>query len=229
MSGKHILIADDEPRIGEVLAAYLEREGFRISIAETAARALELALGERPDLMILDLTLPDGSGLDVFRDVQAEASIPTIILTARADEIDRIVGLEMGADDYVTKPFSPREVSARVRAVLRRATRDPEERREEALRVGDLTLDPQAHEVRVGGSLIAVTPAEFRILQAFFAHAGQVLTREELLDILDDTGTIYERTLDRHVNNLRRKIESDIESPQYILTVYGVGYKLRRE
>ncbi|TAM75445.1 response regulator transcription factor [bacterium] len=229
MSGKHILIADDEPRIGEVLAAYLQREGFRISLAETAARALELALGERPDLMILDLTLPDGSGLDVFRDVQAEASIPTIILTARADEIDRIVGLEMGADDYVTKPFSPREVSARVRAVLRRTTREPEERREEPLHVGDLMLDSQAHEVRVGGDLVPVTPAEFRILQAFFAHAGQVLTREELLDILDDTGTIYERTLDRHVNNLRRKIETDVERPQYILTVYGVGYKLRRE
>jgi len=229
MTIRHVLITDDEPQIGEVLSAYLQREGFRVSVTGTAGEAMELALRERPDLMILDLTLPDGSGLDVFRSVQTEARIPTIFLTARSDEVDRIVGLELGADDYVTKPFSPREVSARVQAVLRRAGRNTaDERAAEVMRVGDLALDVEAHEVRVNGQPISVTRAEFRILRAFFTHAGQVLTREDLLNILDDAGSIYERTLDRHINNLRRKIEPDVENPKYIVTVFGVGYKLQR-
>ncbi|HVA38988.1 MAG TPA: response regulator transcription factor [Candidatus Dormibacteraeota bacterium] len=230
-AAKHILIVDDEPQIGEVLGAYLQREGFSTSTAESVAQAIETVEQENPDLMILDLTLPDGSGLDVFRAVHAERALPTIMLTARSDEIDRIVGLELGADDYITKPFSPREVVARVRAVLRRSGHEPPEgtRDEKGLQVGDLVVDEQAHEVRLAGRSITVTPAEFRILLVLALHAGQVLTRAQLLDLINDEGTIYERTLDRHINNLRRKIEPDVENPTYILTVYGVGYKMRKD
>ncbi|HVA38985.1 MAG TPA: response regulator transcription factor [Candidatus Dormibacteraeota bacterium] len=227
MVAQHILVVDDEPQIGEVLSAYLQREGFTTSVAMTAADALTAARDSRPDLLILDLTLPDGSGLDVFRSLTETQPLPTIILTARSDEVDRIVGLEIGADDYITKPFSPREVVARVRAVLRRAL--PESHGEHApagIRVRDLMIDEQAHEVRLEGCPVALTPSEFRILVALARHAGQVLTRAQLLDALHDDGSIYERTLDRHINNLRKKIEPDADNPSYVVTVFGVGYKM---
>ena len=230
MSGQRILLVDDEAQIGEVLSKYLEREGYATTVAGTAAEALATAESQRPDLLILDLNLPDGSGLDVFRTLTAQEPLPTIMLTARSEEIDRVVGLELGADDYITKPFSPREVVARVRAVLRRSSGEHgEERAVKMLRVRDLTIDAQAHEVRIGDRAVTLTPSEFRIIVALATNAGQVLTRSQLLDALHDDGSIYERTLDRHINNLRKKIEPDPENPSYVVTVFGVGYKMRKE
>lgn len=229
---KRILIVDDEPQIGEVLSAYLRQESFDTVVRGTVEGALDEVARHRPDIMILDITLPDGSGLDILRRAGAEQRIPAIMLTARSEEVDRIVGLELGADDYVVKPFSPREVVARVRAVLRRVGENNgalEDGMPGAVRVRDLEIDEGAHEVRVGGMAVSVTPAEFRILTVLVQNAGQVLTRSQLLDLVHDDGSIFERTLDRHINNLRRKIEPRPEEPSYIVTVYGVGYKLRKD
>lgn len=225
---KRVLVVDDEPQIGEVLHAYLEREGFDPVVRTTVKDALAEVQSSPPDLAILDITLPDGNGLDVLRSV-SERRIPVIMLTARTEEIDRIVGLELGADDYITKPFSAREVVARVRAVLRRSTAtEGGQSNGHHIRVGALEIDPGAHEVRMGGSPISLTPAEFRILTVLAEHPGQVFTRSQLLDKLDDDGSIFERTLDRHINNLRRKIEPNAAEPEYVLTVYGVGYKMKK-
>jgi DNA-binding response OmpR family regulator len=165
----------------------------------------------------------------VLRSV-SERRIPVIMLTARTEEIDRIVGLEMGADDYITKPFSPREVMARVRAVLRRAdgAGDGGPSNGHHMRIGALEIDPAAHEARMAGNPVSLTPAEFRILTVLAERPGQVFTRSQLLDRLDDEGSIFERTLDRHINNLRRKIEPNAAEPEYVLTVYGVGYKMKK-
>ena len=227
-AGKRILIVDDEPQIGEVLSAYLKQESFETVVCQTAAAALAELDRQRPDMMILDITLPDGSGLDILRRGVKSHRIPTIMLTGRSDEVDRVVGLELGADDYIVKPFSPREVVARVRAVMRRVEREVEDTGQ-ALRVKDLEIDEGPHEVRVAGSVVSITPAEFRILQVLAQNAGHVLTRAQLLDLVHDDGSIFERTLDRHINNLRRKIEPNPEDPVYIVTVYGVGYKLRKD
>jgi DNA-binding response OmpR family regulator len=227
--GKRVLIVDDEPQIGDVLSAYLAREGFTVSTHTTAEGGLAAITATPPDVVLLDLTLPDGNGLDLLQDLRAR-NIPTLIVSARSDEVERVVGLELGADDYITKPFSPREVVARLRAVLRRVRspsgdESPPHRR---VRVGDLEIDKDSHEVFVAGKEIHLTPTEFRILALLAEHPGQVFTRSQMLDALHDDGNIYERTLDRHVNNLRRKIEPDHENPTYILTVYGVGYKIRK-
>ncbi|HET9392456.1 MAG TPA: response regulator transcription factor [Candidatus Rubrimentiphilum sp.] len=227
-AGKRILIVDDEAQIGEVLSAYLQQESFEVVVCQTVATALAELERQRPDMMILDITLPDGSGLDILRRGVKSHRIPTIMLTARSDEVDRVVGLELGADDYIVKPFSPREVVARVRAVMRRVDREAEDT-SQALRVKDLEIDEGAHEVRVAGSVVPITPAEFRILQVLAQNAGHVLTRAQLLDLVHDDGSIFERTLDRHINNLRRKIEPNPEDPVYVVTVYGVGYKLRKD
>lgn len=228
---KRILIVDDEPQIGEVVSAYLKQESFDTVVRGNVASALAEIDQHRPDMMILDITLPDGSGLDILRRSVEGRRIPTIMLTARSEEVDRIVGLELGADDYIVKPFSPREVVARVRAVLRRVGEATGEGAENGsiVRIRDLEIDEGAHEVRMSGTAVAVTPAEFRILSVLVQNAGQVLTRSQLLDLVHDDGSIFERTLDRHINNLRRKIEARPEEPSYIVTVYGVGYKLRKE
>jgi DNA-binding response OmpR family regulator len=227
---QRILLVDDEPQIADVLRAYLERDSFDPVVEGTVAGALAQIERRRPDLMILDITLPDGSGLDVLRQARAAGHIPTIMLTARTDEVDRVLGLELGADDYVTKPFSPREVLARVRAVLRRVT-EPRSNQDGAatgskLQVRELSLDEQRHDVRIGSQTVSVTPAEFRILRAFMQNADLVLSRAQLLDMLGDDGSVYERTLDRHINNLRHKIERDPRNPDYIMTVFGVGYRM---
>ncbi len=227
---KRVLVVDDEPAIGEALKAYLQREGFDVSVAETCAAGLDAYRNVSPDLMLLDITLPDGSGLDILRASQTDgARTPAIMLTARAEEVDRIVGLEMGADDYITKPFSPREVVARVRAVMRRADIAAGAPRSQngAIRIKDLEMDVDAHEVRIGGRDAGVTATEFRVLRVFAEHPGQAFSRAALLDALHDDGAIFERTLDRHINNLRKKIEPDSDNPEYLLTVYGVGYKMR--
>ncbi len=225
---KRVLIVDDEPEIGDVLAAYLAREGFETAIRRTRAEAAADLTASPPDLLLLDITLPDGSGLDILRSAQ-ERRIPTIMLTARTEEIDRIVGLELGADDYITKPFSPREVVARIRAVLRRSGEiRPAGRRSDVIRIGDLEIDADEHVVRVRGIEARVTPSEFALLQVLARHPGQVFTRTQLLDALKDDGSVFERTLDRHINNLRKKIEANVAEPEYVQTVYGVGYKMRK-
>ena len=230
MERRRILVVDDEPQIAEVLVAYLEREGLAVEVCASVAEALKALARFAPDVLVLDVTLPDGSGLDVLRAASApETRVPTIMLTARGEESDRVVGLELGADDYVTKPFSPRELVARVRSLLRRTAElreaAPPSRR---TRVGGLDIDHNFHEVRVDGRPITLTATEFKILSVLAENPGEVFTRSHLLDRLGDDGEIYERTLDRHINNLRKKIERDPHEPEYVVTVYGVGYKMRK-
>jgi DNA-binding response OmpR family regulator len=225
-----ILVVDDEPEIAAVVSEYLVHEGFTTEVFSGYAPAARWLEEHRPDLGILDVTLPDGNGLDLLR-VLRDRDVPAILLTGRSDELDRIVGLEVGADDYVTKPFSPRELVARVRAVLRRSR--PREgaaaaRADEMIRIGELELNVDAHEVRVEGRPANLTPSEFRLLEILARNAGHALTRAQLLDTLSDDGAIYDRTVDRHINNLRRKVEPDLANPAYVLTVYGVGYKMRK-
>ncbi|MGC1379434.1 MAG: response regulator transcription factor [Candidatus Baltobacteraceae bacterium] len=229
MQRKHALVVDDEPQIVEVLKAYLEREGMTVEACGDVAHALEALERSAPDVLVLDVTLPDGSGLDVLRAAgRSAARVPTILLTARSDETDRVVGLELGADDYVTKPFSPREVVARVRALLRRTSGETAPKTARLTRVGDLEIDHTFHEVKVKGVPATLTATEFKILDLLAENPGEVFTRSHLLDRLGDDGEIYERTLDRHVNNLRKKIEPDPRNPAYVVTVYGVGYKMRK-
>jgi DNA-binding response OmpR family regulator len=224
---QRILIVDDEAAIRDVLATYLRGEGFIVEEAADGRAALESAAASPPDLMLLDLNLPKVSGAEVFRRVRETRDTPVIMLTARMDEIDRIVGLELGADDYIGKPFSPREVVARVKTVLRRSRR--RDAPAEAAAVGpppDLEIDRTGHEVRVCGKPVALTPMEFRILDALAREPGRAFTREQLLDrISTDVGAVFDRTLDRHVANLRHKIEHEPSRPRHILTVFGVGYK----
>ncbi len=226
-----ILVVDDEDALAEVLEAYLVNEGFEVIRAADGRSAVDLALAERPDLVLLDLNLPKLPGLDAFREIRAQADIPVIMVTARGGEVDRVVGLELGADDYVSKPYSPREVVARVKSVLRRqrpvassvATRPAHD----VVRIGDLAIDRTAHEVTRAGSTIKLTPTEYRLLGIFVDHPGQVFARDHLIELLsNDGGDVFDRTLDRHVANLRAKIEVDVQHPQYVITVYGVGYKM---
>jgi len=229
---RRILVVDDEPEITSVVKAYLEREGLIVEVCGTVAEAGAALERFGPDLLVLDVTLPDGSGLDVLRAAALpDARIPTIMLTARADEADRVVGLELGADDYVTKPFSPRELAARVRALLRRTSehgRAAAEKTGRRTRVGELEIDHNFHEVTASGSPADLTATEFRILALLAENPGEVFSRSHLLDKLGDDGEIFERTLDRHINNLRKKIEADPRNPRYVLTVYGVGYKMAK-
>jgi two-component system, OmpR family, alkaline phosphatase synthesis response regulator PhoP len=232
--GKRVLLVDDEPEIAGVLCAYLEREGLAVQTCGTVADALSALEDAAPDILVLDVTLPDGSGLDVLRAASEPGRrIPTLMLTARSDEADRVVGLELGADDYVTKPFSPREVVARVRSILRRVGERPSQaasgRATRKTRIGGLEIDHDFHEVSVEGRATPLTATEFKILAILAENPGEVFSRSHLLDILGDDGEVYERTLDRHINNLRKKIEANPRDPQFVLTVYGVGYKMRRD
>lgn len=228
---KRVLIVDDEPEICEILSEYLGREGFGTVVQTNVKDAIaELGRG-LPDMMLLDVTLPDGSGLDVLRAI-GDRRVPTIMLTARADELDRIVGLELGADDYVAKPFSPREVVARVRAVMRRTQESenpvPKSAARDVLTIDDLEIDFDEHEVRVAGKPAHLTPSEFRLLAVLAKNPGHAFSRSQLLDHLRDDGSIFERTLDRHINNLRKKIEPNPSEPAYVQTVYGVGYRMKK-
>ena len=221
---KKILVVDDEPHIVRVLKGYLESAGFQVITAYDGIEALAAFRHEAPDLMVLDLMLPEVDGLDVARAVRRESAVPIIMLTARVDETDRLIGLELGADDYVTKPFSPREVVARVRAVLRRAAGpEPASR---LLAAGDVTLDLDKRQASVAGRTVELTPTEFDLLAALVESPGRVFSRMQLLDKLQGYAYEgYERTIDAHVKNLRQKIEADPKRPRYILTVYGLGYK----
>lgn len=219
-----ILIVDDEPKIVRLVADYLAAAGFDVVKASTGDEALMRARTESPDLVVLDIGLPGLDGLEVTRALRRIGDVPIIMLTARDDETDRIIGLELGADDYVTKPFSPREVVARVRAVLRRHARIGEA---ELIRAGELALDVARMRVRRGNESVELTATEFALLAAMARQPGRVFTRAQLLDAIHGVAfESYERAIDAHVKNIRRKLEPDARAPRHLLTVYGVGYRL---
>ena len=223
-----VLVVDDEPKIAKLARDYLEQSGFRVVTEGDGKAALDTARRDRPDLVVLDLRLPEMDGLDVCRALRRESDVPIIMLTARAEEADRLIGLELGADDYVTKPFSPRELVARVRAVFRRV--QGADRQSEVIRAGDLEIDLKGHQLTRGGELVRLTPIEFDLLTAMAGRRGQTFTRAQLLDRLHnvDYGG-FDRSIDSHIKNLRRKIETTPSDPVYALTVYGVGYKFSSE
>lgn len=220
-----ILVVDDEMQIVRVLRGYLEQAGYRVITAYNGEEALYTARQERPDLVILDLQMPKMDGLEFTRRIRAERpELAILMLTARVEELDRILGLELGADDYVTKPFSPREVVARVKAVLRRGQAPPASA---VLRVGALTLDRERREVTLRDAPVELTPTEFELLATLMAAPGRVFSRAALLEAAQGVAfEAYERTVDAHIKNLRRKIEPDPADPQYIVTVRGAGYRL---
>ena len=224
-----VLVVDDDREIARLVRAYLEQAGYRALCAHDGATALRTLRTERPDLLILDLMLPDRDGLEIARQLRADpatAALPILMLTARVDDIDRIVGLELGADDYITKPFNPREVVARVRAVLRR-TGGPTAPAQRLLH-GELALDLDAHRATLAGEPLDLTPTEFDLLVLLLRNPGHAFTRTELTE--QGLGYAYaglERTVDSHIKNLRKKIERDPAAPPLIETVYGVGYRLR--
>jgi two-component system alkaline phosphatase synthesis response regulator PhoP len=223
---KTILVVDDEPKIVQLVRDYLERAGFRVLIASNGKIALALVHTEKPDLIILDLGLPEMDGLDVTRALRKDSNVPIIMLTARSDETDKLIGLELGADDYITKPFSPRELVARVRVVFRRME-NYSEANIQMLHAADLTLDmPRMRVMAEGREIEEFTPTEFELLAAMARHPGRVFTRNQLLEAVHGVAfESYERAIDAHIKNIRRKIEPESGEPRYILTVYGVGYK----
>ncbi len=224
-----VLVVDDDRHIVDLVRLYLERDGYQVLVAYDGLEALKLARQRRPDLIVLDLLLPEVDGLDVCRILQTESKVPIIMLTARTTEEDKLIGLELGADDYVTKPFSPRELVARVRAVLRRVGQEAPQGPME-LHFADLVIDRRSHEVRVRGEVVNLTPTEFQLLEVLAGEPGRAFTRLELLDRVfgyDFEG--FERTIDVHVKNLRKKIEPDPKQPTYVQTVYGVGYKFSED
>lgn len=219
-----VLIVDDEPRIVEVARDYLEHAGFAVLTASDGPSALMSARTRKPDVIILDLGLPGMDGLDVARTLRRESSVPIVMLTARDDELDRVLGLEIGADDYVTKPFSPRELVARVRAILRRIDRQDEP--SDRIEAGGISIDLARMRVVVDGRTVELTPTEFQLLVTLARQPGRIFTRSQLLDAIHGLAfESYERAIDAHVKNLRHKLEPDPGRPRYVLTVYGVGYR----
>jgi DNA-binding response OmpR family regulator len=220
-----ILVVDDEPRIVQLVRDYLEHGGFTVLVASDGASALRTARTGRPDLVVLDLGLPGLDGLDVARALRRDGEVPIIMLTARTEESDKLVGLELGADDYLTKPFSPKELVARVRAVLRRAEglHSPTD----VIRVGsDVELDTPRMDARFGGRHVDLTKTEFQLLATLARQPGRVFTRAQLLDAVRGVAfESYERAIDAHIKNIRKKVEPDARHPRYVLTVFGVGYR----
>jgi len=223
---KTILVVDDEPKITQLVRDYLERAGFGVLVAFDGKKALSTAKTEKPDAVILDLGLPQLDGLDFTREFRKTSNAPIIMLTARAEETDKLIGLELGADDYMTKPFSPKELVARVRAVFRRLD-NMANAGAEIIRLGDLTLDvPRMRVTAEGRGIEELTPTEFELLTTLARQPGRIFTRAQLLDAIHGVAfESYERAIDAHIKNIRRKIEVKASEPQYILTVYGVGYK----
>ena len=226
MTKNRILVVDDEPKITDVLKLYLERDGFQVASAADGGHAIERAISYRPDLIILDLNLPDIDGLEVYRNIRKQSDVPVIMLTGRGQEVDRIVGLELGADDYVTKPFSAREIAARVKAVLRR--QGPEASPADTLTVGGMTIDRRRYEVHCGGRRLDLTTTEFKLLSALASNPGMVHSRTQLLDAVQGIHYEgYERTIDAHVKNLRQKMTSGrTKCGCQVKTVRGIGYRL---
>lgn len=221
---KTVLVVDDEPKIVEVVSDYMRNAGFSVTSAADGRAAIASARARPPDLVVLDLGLPGLDGLEVTRELRLASPVPIIMLTARGDETDRVLGLELGADDYLVKPFSPRELVARVRAVLRRTEGLPTER--ERFVVGEVVIDTGRRQVTVDDRMIELTATEFDLLVLLARQPGRVFTRSQLLDAIHGVAVeSYERTVDAHVKNLRRKLEPDPHRPRYVLTVHGVGYR----
>jgi two-component system alkaline phosphatase synthesis response regulator PhoP len=228
MKNDLILVVDDEPKIVKLARDYLERGGFQVTTAADGASALAGARADKPDLIVLDLNLPGMDGLDVCRQLRRESDVPIIMLTARVEETDRLIGLELGADDYIVKPFSPRELVARVRAVLRRAQGGVLQ--PGIIRAGALEIDLDGHRASVAGEPLHLTRIEFKLLAFLAQHPGQAFSRQRLLDQLHGhSHDGFDRSIDAHIKNLRRKIEPDPADPTYILTVYGIGYRFTDE
>lgn len=222
-----ILVIDDEKRLVALVQSYLQQEGYHVVTAYNGKEALPIAQKEKPDLIILDLMMPEMNGYDFLRAHRAESDTPIIMLTAKVEDDDKVIGLELGADDYVAKPFKPRELMARVRNVLRRAGKN--EARGKTLKVADVSLDRDSREVLVGGRAVDLTPSEFDLLAALLAAPGRVFSRLDLLDVIQGVRYEgYERTIDTHIKNLRAKIEPDPRKPRYVETIYGVGYRLSK-
>jgi DNA-binding response OmpR family regulator len=227
MVGKRVLVVDDDTKTVELVTLYLNRDGYRVVTAYDGTEALRLARESHPDLIVLDLMLPGVNGLEICRTLRSESDVPIIMLTAMSTDEDKLTGLGLGADDYITKPFSPKELAARVRAVLRRL---PGERGPEEMKYDNLTVNFLKHEAYLDGKPLNLTTAEFKLLGAFIKEPGRVFSRAELIEKsfgYDFDG--FDRTIDVHILNLRRKLEPDPRHPQYIRTVYGAGYKFSRE
>jgi two-component system, OmpR family, alkaline phosphatase synthesis response regulator PhoP len=223
---KTILVVDDEAKIVQLARDYLEHAGFVVRVAADGKTALEHARSDRPDLIVLDLGLPDIDGLDVTRTLRRDGNIPIIMLTARSEETDKLVGLELGADDYIVKPFSPKELVARVRTVLRRAENAQNPDRPQLIQVGALLLDEARMRAWINDAEVELTPTEFQLLALLARHPGQVFTRTQLLDAIRGVAfESYERAIDTHIKNIRHKIEPEPHAPRYILKIYSVGYK----
>ena len=224
MARRKILVVDDEKKIVDIVKAYLERDSYKVIVAYDGRLALQMARSEFPDLIILDLMLPEVSGWDVCRALRTESNVPIIMLTALDDDSDKIVGLELGADDYVVKPFNPKELVSRVRAVLRRA--EGAAVKMKRIELADLCIDLEKHEVKLGDKLVELTLTEFELLRVLAEAPGRVYSRMQLLDKVQGSAYEgYERTIDSHIKNLRKKVETDPERPRYVITVRGVGYK----
>lgn len=228
MAQYSVLIVDDDVKLVTLLQTYFEKEGCITYSANDGLDALQVVREKKPDIMVLDLMLPGLDGLDVCRRIRKDNDIPIIMLTARDEESDRLVGLEIGADDYVTKPFSPKEVVARAKAILRRANKDVV--RSEPIKAGTLIIDLGRHQVTSSGQIVDVTPTEFKIIELLAGNAGKVYSRLQIVEQIQGYSFEgYERTIDAHIKNLRRKIEINSKEPQYIQTVYGIGYKFAGE
>ena len=224
MAGKRVLVVDDDAKTVELVKLYLKRDGYRVLTAYEGIEALRLAREGHPDLIVLDLMLPGIDGLEICRTLRTESDVPIIMLTAKTTDQDKLVGLNLGADDYVTKPFSPRELAARVRAVLRRL---PGERGPDQIKHGELTVNFLKHEAFLGGKPLNLTTVEFRLLAALVKEPGRVFSRAQLIEnALGHDFEGFDRTIDVHILNLRRKLEPDPSHPKHVMTVYGAGYKL---
>jgi len=225
MSQKSVLIVDDDVKLVELLELYFQKDGFIVYTANDGLTALKVARDKHPDILVLDLMLPGMDGWDICRTLRRDSEVPILMLTARDEESDRLVGLEIGADDYVTKPFSPKEVVARVKAILRRTKGSPT--KPVQVHLGDVTINLEQYQVTKGGQPVELTPTEFKILELLATNPGRVFSR---LQIVEQTQGYsfegYERTIDAHVKNLRRKIENNSKEPEFIQTVYGVGYRM---
>jgi two-component system response regulator BaeR len=222
-----IMVVEDEPKIAQLLVDYLQRDGFRVTVLSDGVHAVEMIREREPGFLILDLMLPGKDGLTICREVRQFSSLPIMMLTAKVDEIDRLIGLELGADDYVCKPFSPREVVARVRTIQRRLQQQPVAATDSELSYRDITLDIDKYQCRVQGQRIELTPVEFKMLRGLVSQPGRVFSRDQLMDLsYTDERVVSDRTIDTHVKNLRKKLSQPGDEEELIHSIYGVGYKI---
>jgi two-component system response regulator BaeR len=222
-----ILVVEDEPKIAQLLVDYLQQDGFKVTVLGEGTDAVEIIREREPGFLILDLMLPGKDGLTICREVRQFSNVPIMMLTARVDEIDRLIGLELGADDYVCKPFSPREVVARVRTIQRRLQQQPAVASDTELNYRDITLYLERYECIAQGQSIELTPVEFKMLRGFMSQPGRVFSRDQLMDIsYPDERIVSDRTIDTHVKNLRKKLTQSVDEEELIHSIYGVGYKI---